>query len=343
MKKILYQRDLSCIGKKGELKLKSIIILYILFSAFLGSAWGAEAKFPTKPIHIWVGWAGGGSTDVLVRVASSIAEKILGQPIVVENRPGGAGALVMGLLKNAKPDGYTLGACTDTPFTRLPHTTGVKYDPLEDFTYITQLGNSRIGLVVRPDSPFKSFKGLLEFTRNNPGQLTHGTPGVGNTTHLAMEKIARVENVKIQHIFFHSASQVITAILGGHVSCASTAASSFIPHVKAGTLKPLLMYYPPEGIEQWPEVPTLKRLGYEFEIPLFEVIAAPKGVPKPIADKLIAAFSEAMKSPQYRDMARAQETIFSDKILSGDELHKFVKIQFNFFGTLIKELDLQKK
>ncbi len=249
----------------------------------------------------------------------------------------------MGLLKNAKPDGYTLAACTDTPFTRIPHTVGVRYDPLEDFAYITELGRSRIGVVVKSDSPFKKFQDLIEFARKNPGQLTHGTPGVANTTHLAMEKLAQIEKVKIQHIFFQGSAPTITAILGGHVMCASTVAVGWIPHVKAGTLRPLLIYDPPEGIEQMPEVPTLKKLGYDFEVPIFEVMAAPKGLPKPIADKLISAFAEAMKSPQFQAVAREQETMLSAKVLSGEDLRKMIGVQYHFYGGLIKELGLGKK
>jgi tripartite-type tricarboxylate transporter receptor subunit TctC len=316
----------------------SAIALSLIIPGLTGGA-----DFPTKPITIWIGWAPGGSTDVLARAMAPAAEKILGQPVVIENKPGGTGALAMGLLKNARPDGYTLAGCTDTPFTRIPHTVGVKYNPLEDFTYITELGRSRIGVVVKADSPFKKFQDLIDYARKNPGQLTHGTPGVANTTHLAMEKLAQIEKVKMQHIFFQGSAPTITAILGGHVMCASTVAVGWIPHVKAGTLRALLIYDPPEGIEQMPEIPTLKKLGYRFEVPIFEVIAAPKGVPKPIADKLSAAFGEAMKSPQFQNVARDQETILSGKILAGDDLHKMMEVQYNSYGGLIKELGLEKK
>jgi tripartite-type tricarboxylate transporter receptor subunit TctC len=329
--------------KKVLTKLGVIFVAVSVALALVVPVLASGAEFPTRPITIWIGWAPGGSTDVLARAAAPAAEKILGQPVVIENKPGGTGALAMGLLKNAKPDGYTLAACTDTPFTRIPHTVGVKYNSLEDFTYITELGRSRIGVVVRSDSPFKKFQDLIDFARKNPGQLTHGTPGVANTTHLAMEKIAQIEKVRMQHIFFQGSAPTIAATLGGHVMCASTVAVGWIPHVKAGTLRPLLIYDPPEGIEQMPEIPTLKRLGYGFEVPIFEVMAAPKGLPKPIADKLIAAFAEAMKSPQFQNVAREQETILSGKILSGDDLHKTIETQYNSYGTLIKELGLGKK
>ncbi len=100
----------------------------------------AEVKYPTKPIQMWVGFAAGGSTDICARSISNIAEKTLGRPIIVENKPGGGGALVLGLLASAAPDGYTLATTSDTPFTRAPHLINVKYDPMKDFTPIVQLG-----------------------------------------------------------------------------------------------------------------------------------------------------------------------------------------------------------
>jgi tripartite-type tricarboxylate transporter receptor subunit TctC len=319
-----------------------LIIVGILLMVLSVPAWAVDERFPTKPVHIWIGWGPGGSSETLIRTGGPIIEKVLGQPIVIENKPGGTGSLAMGLLKNAKPDGYTLGVATDSPFTRIPHTIGVKYDPLEDFTYILMLTKSRHGVVVQSGSPFKRFQDVIEFARKNPGQLTHATPGVANATHLGMEKIAQIEKVKMQHIYFQGAPQTITAILGGHVMVASSVAQSWIPHVKAGTLRPLLSYNN-EGLDEWPEVPTLKKLGYDFEVPLCEVIAAPKGVPKPIMDKLVAAFSEALKSPQVLNVAQGQASIISDKPLSGDALYKFIETQFNFYGQLIKEMGLQKK
>lgn len=326
------------------MRMKDTILIWFVLLMVAAPVLAADGNFPTKPIHIWIGWGPGGPTDLLVRTCAPMVEKMLGQPVVVENKPGGTGSLAMGLLKSVKPDGYTLGATSDTPFTRLPHTVSVKYDPLEDFTYIISLGRSRNGLVVKSDSPFKSFKDLIDFARKNPGQLTHGTPGVGNTTHLALEKIGQLEKVKIQHVFFQGAAPIMTALLGGHVMCGSALSGAWIPHVKAGTMRPLLIYDPPEGIKQWPEIPTLKRLGYNFEVPLYEpVVAAPKGVPRPVVDRLVAAFSEAMKSTTFQSIAEAQEVALSENPLSGDELGRVMKSQFKFYGQLIAEVGLEKK
>ena len=323
------------------MKLKSMILMVIALMAFTAPSWSAEVKFPTKPIHMWVGFSAGGPTDVLSRSISNIAEKILGQPIVVENRPGGGGALCAGLLSSAHPDGYTQATTTDTAFTRAPHLINIKYDPLKDFTPIVRLGLMRQGVVVRSDSPFRKFQDIIEFARKYPGQLTYGSPGPGTTPHLGMEKIALQEKVKFQHIPFQGDTPTMTAILGGHVMTASTSAGGWMSHVKAGSLR-LVLIFEEEGIEQWPEVPTFKKMGYDFEMPTAQMILAPKGVAKPIMDKLIAVFSEAMMSPQFQKVAREQE-LLSAMPFSGQDFQKWLQSQFNMYSQFIKEVGLKKK
>ena len=317
-----------------------ILVVLFLFSLTLPS-WSAEVKFPTKPIHMWVGFAAGGSTDILCRSISNIAEKILGQPIVVENKPGGGGALCLGLLASAPSDGYTLATTSDTPFTRAPHLINVKYDSMKDFIPITRLGLQRQGIVVKSDSPFKKFQDLIEYARKNPGQLTYGSPGPGTTPHLAMEKIALQERVKFQHVPFQGDTPTMTAILGGHVMAASTGALGWMSHVKAGSLR-LLLVFDPEGIDQWPDIPTFKKVGYDFEAPTAQMISTPKGVAKPIIDKLIITFSEAMMSPEYQKVAREQE-LLSVKPLTGSDFQKWLQAQFNMYGIFINEVGLKKK
>ena len=304
-------------------------------------AWSTGAEFPVKPIRMWVGFAAGGSTDILCRSVSNLAEKILGQPIIVENKPGAGGALCLGLLSSAPPDGYTLATTSDTPFTRSPHLINVKYDSMRDFIPIVRLGLQRQGVVVKADSPFKRFQDLIEYARKNPGQVTYGSPGAGTTPHLAMEKIALHEKVKFQHIPFQGDTPTMTAILGGHIMAASTGALGWMSHVKAGSLR-LLLVFDPEGIEAWPEIPTFKKLGYGFEAPTAQMISAPKGVPKPILDKLEETFSEAMKSQEYQKVAREQE-LLSARPFVGGEFSKWLQSQFSMYGTFIKEVGLQKK
>jgi tripartite-type tricarboxylate transporter receptor subunit TctC len=320
----------------------SVLAVLIALSLTLAAAcWAADVKYPAKPIHMWVGFAAGGSTDICARSVSSIAEKSLGQPIVVENKPGGGGALLLGLLASATPDGYTLATTSDTPYTRAPHLINVKYDPMKDFIPLVRLGLQRQGIVVRADSPFKKWQDLIDFARKNPGQLAYGTPGPGTTPHLAMEKIALQEKVKFQHIPFQGDTPAMSAVLGGHVMAAATGALAWTSHVKAGTLR-LLLVFDPEGMDEWPEVPTFKKVGYNFEAPTAQMVSCPKGVPKPVIDKLITVFSDAVMSPQFQKVAREQE-LLAAKPLTGADFQKWLQQQYNMYGTFIKEVGLQKK
>jgi len=320
---------------------RTMIVLGIFLLGLAVPGWSGEVQYPTKQIHMWVGFAAGGSTDILCRSISNAAEKILGQPIIVENKPGGGGALLLGLLSSVRPDGYTAATTSDTPFTRAPHLINVKYDSMKDFSPIIRLGLQRQGVVVKADSSFKKFQDLVDYARKNPGQVTYGTPGPGTTPHLAMEKIALHEKVKFQHVPFQGDTPAMSAILGGHVMAASTGALGWMSHVKAGSLR-LILVYESEGIEQFPEAQTFKKLGYEFEVPTAQMISVPKDVPKPIIDKLIAVFSEAMMSPQFQKVAREQE-LLSAKPFTGAEFHQWLQAQYNTYATFIKEVGLQKK
>lgn len=323
------------------MKAKMVVLVGIALVTFVVPAWSADVKYPTKPINMWVGFAAGGSTDILCRTVSNVAEKVLGQPIVVDNKPGGGAVLCATLLAAAPPDGYTLGTTTDTPFTRAPHIVGVKYDPMKDFIPIIRISLETLGVVVKSDSPFKKFQDLIDYARKNPGQLTYGSPGAGTVPNLAMEMIARQEKVKFEHIPFQGDTPMMSAILGGHVMAASAAALPWISHVRAGTLR-LLLIFGEEPMKQWPEVPTLKKLGYDYRVSAANIISAPKGTPKPIVDKLAAAFSEGMMSPQYQKAARDQE-LLSSTPFTGPELQNWIQSQYTMYGTLINELGLKKK
>jgi tripartite-type tricarboxylate transporter receptor subunit TctC len=324
------------------MKRKIVGMVLIAWLALIAQCWAADANFPTKPIHAWIGWQPGSFTETLLRAAGPDIEKVLGQPLVIENKPGGTGSLAFGLLKTVKPDGYTLATASDSAFTRLPYHVGVKYDPFNDFTFIIIQSWSSSAAVVKSDSPFKTFRDLIEYSRKNPGNLTHGTPGVASNTHLALEKISQIEKIKMEYVFFQGAAQVVTAVLGGHVMFGSCYVQASIPHVKAGTLR-FLCSYDNAGLEEWPEVPTLGKLGYNFDAPVFDVIAAPKGVPKPIVDKLVLALTEGLKSQQIKNLGRAHGCIIPDKPLTGNEVLKYIQTQSQFYGQLIKEIGLEKK
>ena len=316
------------------------VLAGILLLAWTNPCRAADAAYPTKPIHIWVGFAAGGTTDTLTRTVASIAEKTLGQPIIVENKPGGGGAVCLGLISSARPDGYTLGASSDSAFTRTPHMVRVVYDSMKDFAPLVRMGLTKQGIVVLAGSPFKKLQDIIDFARKNPGRLTYSTPGSGTSARLGMEKIALEEKVKFQHVPFQGDAPAITAVLGGHVMVCVTAAQGWMSHAKAGSIRPLLVF-DSQGIEEWPEVPGYDKLGYSFEPAAAQLIFAPKGVPKPIMDKLIAAFSGAMTTSRYQKTAKQMELMVGEP-LSQMDFQKWLQEQYDMYGTLIKQLGLKK-
>lgn len=166
-----------------------ISIISILALAFFSPDICGAEDYPTKPVKIIVGWAPGGQTDTMARALADGLEKALGKPIVVENKPGGASGIATALLAKTKPDGYTLGAISDTPLVRAPHMRKVAYNPMEDVIPVIRTNVSIAGVVVKADSPFKTFKDFLDFAKKNPGKLTYSHPGSGSSPTLQWEHL----------------------------------------------------------------------------------------------------------------------------------------------------------
>ncbi|MET0924200.1 MAG: tripartite tricarboxylate transporter substrate binding protein, partial [Xanthobacteraceae bacterium] len=209
------------------------------FAAWPGSA--PAQNFPARPVTLIVPWSAGGSTDLGMRALAAATEKHLGQPIVIENRPGGSGTLAPGqMAATAKPDGYTIAQIPITVF-RLPFMTRTTFDPAKDFTYIAGLTGYTFGIVVKGDSPWKTFQEFVADAKANPGKISYGTPGAGTTLHLTMEQIAKAQGIKWTHVPFRGTSDSTNALLGGHVNVVADA-SGWAPLVNSGKLRLLVIW-----------------------------------------------------------------------------------------------------
>jgi tripartite-type tricarboxylate transporter receptor subunit TctC len=291
----------------------------------LALTWGpdvsraADPGFPTRPIEITVGYSPGGGTDLGARMVAEMAKKDLGQDVVCINKPGGAGRLAMTLVSKAKPDGYSLGATTDSPIILSPHLEKMPYKPFEDFTFLIQYGILDFGIAVLPDSPLKTFKDMIDFARANPEKLTVSVTGQGTTNYYAFEAIALLEKVKIKIVPFTSVVPAFTALLGGHVMVASTASSGYAQYVKSKTVR-LLAVMSEERMPQYPDVPTLKELGYpSLVFQSWYILTGPKNMEKPVVTRLTDAFRKAMETPEYKKLASDLE-IWAEKPLEGNQL-----------------------
>ena len=266
-------------------------ILRLAGIAALAFAANAFAQpFPSKPITLICPWPAGGGTDIHLRTLAEIASKRLGQQVLVENRPGNAGMLgPANMAKTAKPDGYTISQLAITAF-RLPYLQkNVEWDPLKDFTYIVGLAGYTFGVVVKADSPFKTFQDLLAYAKANPGALSYATPGAGTSLHLAMEEIAYKSGVKVLHIPFKGQAEGMAALMGGHVM-AQVDSTGWARHVDAGTLR--LLATLGDRRTRW-NAPTVKELGVDTVSNSPYGLVGPKGLPPQVVKVLHDTFKAA--------------------------------------------------
>jgi tripartite-type tricarboxylate transporter receptor subunit TctC len=321
---------------------KKGFFLVILILAFLGWSQGAWAQeYPGRPITLLLGNPPGAGTDVCARMIALGASKILGQEIIPVNKPGGGGALAAGVLANSKGDGYTLLAVSSPCFTCTPYLETVPYDASKDFVPIIQFGSFKTAIIVRTDSPFKSFKDLVDFARKNPGKVSYGIPGVGVTTHLAMEYVILEEKLDIPIVPFEGAVPAVTALLGGHISACGISTSGFKPHLKAGKIR-VLVSTQDKRIEDLPDIPTITELGYMksifTEVYLF---VAPKGTPPSAVKMLEEAFRKAMETPEFRAQATNFD-MYSENPLSGQKLKDYIEAGYTLNGEIIRRAKLGK-
>jgi len=324
--------------------MKGIISAAVFFSTLLIMVFPglvqSQADYPNKPIQILVGQPPGGSTDVLTRMLVPEAKTILGQDIVVVNKPGAAGTVSAVQVAGAKPDGYTLGTNPSAAFTIGPHMQDLSVDLVADSTPIVSFAKYYGGVFVKTDSPFKNLKDLLDYARKNPNKLSYGHPGVGTRSHLVMEMIAAQEGLKINFVAFAGDAPAVSALLGGHVlAVGASAGTIWTSQIQAGQLRLLAVEEP---IYLFPDVPALREYGYQISLQIVVFLFGPKNLPEGIAKKLEDAFHKATQNPAFKDFAR-KNVVYSEKHLLREELVKFLPAEKAKAGEIVKKLGLGKK
>lgn len=260
--------------------------------------------YPTRPIKLTIGFPPGGSTDAPVRVLAEGASKILGQPIVVENKPGAGGTMPAVNLQAAANDGYTLGV-SSLGIYRLPFTTDIKWDPVNDLTYVIGLTGYAFGIVVPASSPIQSMADYIAAAKARPAELTYGTPGVATTNHLTMERLSKLTGMRLNHVPFKGSAESLQALVAGQIDSGAET-SAWAPFVKDGRLR-LIVTWGSKRMANFPEVPTLKELGIDLVQTSPWGIIAPKGTDPAIVAKLHDAFKQAMESPQFKQVLARYE------------------------------------
>ena len=259
----------------------------------------AGETYPVRPIRMLVGFAPGGPADVMARLIGQHLYATLGQPIVIENRPGAGGTLAARLVAESEPDGYTLllGNTSTLVVSPLMYK-NVGYDALKAFAPIAWLGTTSDILVVNPKFPAKSVGELIAYAKANPGKLNYSTPGIGTPPHLIAEMLAQRAGIEIVHVPYKSGGQSIQAVIAGEVDFTFENPAVALPLVEAGTARALAVTSA-ERDPQAPDVPTLIESGLpDFVSESFTGVVGPAGIPASTVMRLNSAINESLRSPQ---------------------------------------------
>ena len=295
----------------------------LVLVASIGPA-SAQDTYPNRPITMVVPFPPGGVADLTARPVAAAMERVLKNPVGVVNKQGAAGAVGMQSVAVAKPDGYTLLLAlssisiipeADKLFDRPPAFT------VDQFAPIALISADPTILVVPADKPWKTAKDFIEDARKRPGQISYSSSGIYGTLHMAMELLSQAACIKLRHVPHAGAGPALTAILGRHVDALASGPAVVLPHIKAGTLRPLAGWGD-KRIAALPDVPTLKELGYpDAEFYIWAGVFAPKGTPEPVVAKLRATVREAVNDSEFKAAMDKLETPVTFK--QGDEFQRF--------------------
>ena len=296
----------------------------------------AHAAYPDRPIRLIVGFPPGQATDMIARVAAKKLQDTLGQPVIVDNKPGAAGIIGSELVAKASPDGYTLlvgssGTMAINPslYSKLP------YHPLRDFEPVTLLSVVPLFLAVNTDFPAKTAADLVSLAKASPGKYNYGSGGSGVTSHLTMELLKNAQGFDITHVPYKGSPAAVTDLLGGQISAMIDTGPALLPHMRTGKLRILAVASEKRNAAA-PNVPTMEEAGLgHFVAPAWIGLAAPKGTPKEVVDKLNKALAGNWRdAPDVKDQLTALGA--EPAMMKPDEFSKYIQSEIDKWAIAVK-------
>ncbi len=303
----------------------------------------AHAAYPEQPIRVIVPFAPGGSTDIVTRIVTSKMSEILGQSIVVDNKGGAGGAIGAREAARAKPDGYTLSIATVSTLAVNPacKPTGLAYDPLKDFTPVTNFANVPNVVAVHPSFQAKTLDEFLKQLKDNPGKFSYASSGQCGVLHLFGEAFRQATDTDITHVPYKGSGPAVADAVGGHIEAIFDNIPSSLPHLVAGNLRPLAVAWK-ERLTELPDTPTFKELGYEqLNRPVWYGLLAPANTPKEVVDTIYKAAAQALQDPTVKESLLKQGAFASGN--TPEEFAKEIKEQYDWAHEVVKKggLELQ--
>jgi tripartite-type tricarboxylate transporter receptor subunit TctC len=291
--------------------------------------------WPSRPITIVVSFGAGGTADILARMIGDELSTALGQPVVIENKPGAGGNLGAQTVARATPDGYTLLVSGSPTHSVGPHLfKNLSYDPMKDVPPVAMIAMAPNLLVVNADLPAKSVKELVQLARDKPGQITFSSAGIATSGYLAAEMLKSSAKLDMAHVPYKSGPEAVTGVLAGNVSFIFFTVPALLPQVQAGKLRALAI----TGAERStlvPDVPTVAESGFsDYEVQAWFALFAPKGTPEPVVQRLASEIEKILKRPDIREkMAKLGA---EPRFMNPKQVTDFVTVESAKFGKLLE-------
>ncbi|QGP94026.1 Tripartite tricarboxylate transporter family receptor [Neomoorella glycerini] len=292
------------------------------------------STFPNKPITVLNSSTAGSPADVMAREVARYAEKYLGQPMVVVNKPGGGGGVMFAALKAEPADGYTIASVTASQIAALQ--SELKKDfSIDDFEFIANVQKEPYAIAVKANSSFKTMHDVIDFAKKNPGKLKIGGQGTGSALHLMILQLAEQAGIEITWVPFGGGSESVTNLLGNNVQVISTAPATVNQYVEAGQIK-VLAISGDQRMEHMKEVPTLKELGYDITMTQYRGFIAKKGLPSDVKAKIVDAIKKAVAEPGFKEyMAKNKQP---DGFMGPDDFAAYARKDYELIGQLLQKV-----
>lgn len=302
----------------------------------MGTAWAQTGPWPNKPIKIIIPFPPGDSIDITARMIGPKLTELLGQPVIVENIPGGSGQVGMGALARAQPDGHTIGVGQAGNLVVLPHTfKKVPYDPLKSFAPVSLTTTNFQAIVANNDAPFKNLAEMVAYAKANPGKLSVATNGEGGYPHLTFEDMRLKAGFSYLHVPYKGSVQVTNDVLSGQVQVGILGMAPFAPHIRAGKMR-LIAISSPDKVADWPDATLAQDVVPGFSALGWFGYVAPAGTPPEIVDRLNKAINVAIAQPAVTEKLQNLGLRIVNE--SPQYFEKVLRADFDRYGQIVKSI-----